>query len=236
MDLKITKEKMKAFWEYGKFRLIAAVLISIVAFNVLYIVTRPTVPAALKFDIIHGGANMDAGIKAWTDDLMGSVLTENQKEVNIEGLSLDDYDTYSAVMAVTSRLVSQDGDLFILPYRVYSALGKGDNLKNLEDPIPGDPKGESILDKLTLPDSISREECRITVTTMLDDGSEQATQEICGLNATKMYGLLEIGIVPTDCVLCVPDYKKVDYENIVRVLQWMLDNKMEYHVYTEDGQ
>ena len=69
---------------------------------------------------------------------------------------------------------------------------------------------------------------------ILDDGTESVTQEICGLNATKMFGLLEIGIVPTDYVICIPDYANTDYENIIRVLQWMLDNKMVYHEYAEE--
>lgn len=35
-------------------------------------------------------------------------------------------------------------------------------------------------------------------------------------------------MVPTDYVICIPDYRELDYENIVRVIQWMVDEKLDY--------
>lgn len=229
MDLKLTKERMANFWEYGKLRLLAALLIALAAFYALFMVTRPRVAPGKRFDIIHGGVYLEEGLAAWSDELLNGVLTDTQKQVNMEGLSLDDYDAYSAQMVLTGRLVAQDGDVFIIPYSVYMALGRGDNLVNLEEPIPGDPAGESVLDKLTLPEGMDPEACRLMVTATGSDGNEVITQEICGLNAAKLQGLMEIGVVPNNYVICIPDYKGKDMDNVVRFLNWLLTEKVEYH-------
>lgn len=227
MDLRLTKERMRMFWEYGKGRVFIAIVAAIALFYTLYQLTRPVVPAAQRFDILQGGVYVEEGIQAWSQALLDGV-TVNQTQINIEGLTLDEYDASDAQMVMASRMTGQDGDLFIIPYTVYQALAKSDNLVNLEDPIPGDPEGRSVLDRLELPEAIEPERCRITVTTTDARGSEVSTREICGIDASNIYGLLEIGVVPTDYVICIPDYRELDYENIVRVIQWMVDEKLDY--------
>lgn len=232
MDIKLTKAKLKSFWEYGKLRLIITVAVSVLAFYLLFTITRPVVNRSRRFDIIHGGAYIETGIERWSQDLLSGVLTENQKQVNIENLSLADYDGYNAQMVITTRMVAQEGDLFIIPYNLYTALAGSNNLAPLDEPIPGDPEGRSVLDRLNFPDMIDPEVCRVTVKDTDEDGNVISERKICGINATYLYGLMEIGIVPSDYVICVPDYKDTDYENIIRALQWILDEKTTYHDYT----
>ena len=227
MDLKLTKDKLKIAWEYSSVRILLTLVAAITLFYAVYQMTRPVVPAAERFDILHGGVYLEAGETLWEQELLDGV-TVDQKEINFEGMSLDEFTEYNASMVIVSRMTAQDGDIYIIPYVLYASLAQSDNLVDLEAPIPGDPEGRSVLDRLNLPEAISAEDCRITVTTTEADGTESTAREICGLNMTQVIGLAEVGIVPKDYVLCIPDYSTVDYENIVRVVQWIMDEKMDY--------
>ena len=45
MDLRLTKERMRMFWEYGKGRVFIAIVVAVALFYTLYQLTRPVVPA-----------------------------------------------------------------------------------------------------------------------------------------------------------------------------------------------
>jgi len=227
MDLRITKDKLKSAWEYGAVRILLTLVAAVAVFYTAYQITRPVVPAEERFDILHGGVYLTEGETLWEEALLNGV-TVGQKEINFESMMLDDFTSYNASMVLVSRMTAQEGDIFLIPYMLYQSLAQSDNLVNLEDPIPGDPEGRSVLDRLTLPAAVTAEDCRITVTSVTADGSETVAREICGLNMTKLIGLAEIGIDPEDYVLCIPDYRTVDYENIVRVTQWIMDEKQDY--------
>ena len=227
MDLKITKDKLKAAWEFSAVRILLTLVAAVAVFYTVFQITRPVVPAEQRFDILHGGVYLDEGEMLWEQELLDGI-TVGQKEINFESMTLDDFTAYNASMVIVSRMTAQEGDIFIIPYMLYQSLAQSDNLVNLEDPIPGDPEGRSVLDRLDLPTEISVEDCRITVTTTAADGTESTAREICGLNMTQVIGLAEVGIAPEDYVLCIPDYSTVDYENIVRVVQWIVDEKMDY--------
>ena len=224
MDLRLTKDKMKSFWEYGKLRVIVAVLISIALFYTLYQITRPVLPAGERFDILHGGVYDEAGYRDWADKLLDGVLL-NQKQVNIEAMGIDELGTQDGQLVVVTRITSQEGDMFLLPYHVYQALAKGGNMLNLEAPIPGDPEGRSVLDRLNFPPMADAESCRVTVT---DPATGETSRQIGGINVSRLMGLMQIGIVPMDYVLCTPAYNNVDYENFIRAAQWIMDTQQEY--------
>ena len=59
MDLRLTKERMRMFWEYGKGRVFIAIVVAVALFYTLYQLTRPVVPAAQRFDILQGGIYVD---------------------------------------------------------------------------------------------------------------------------------------------------------------------------------
>ena len=227
MDLRVTKDKLKSGWEYGAVRILLTLVAAVALFYTLFQITRPVTPAAERFDILHGGIYLNEGETLWEQQLLDGV-TVGQREINFESMNLDDFTEYNASMVMVSRMTAQEGDLFIIPYVIYQSLAQSDNLINMEDPIPGDPEGRSVLDRLTLPETVTAEDCRITVTTVQKDGTESTNREICGLNMTQMIGLAEVGIDPEDYVLCIPDYSTVDYENVIRVTQWILDNKQVY--------
>jgi hypothetical protein len=227
MDLKLTKDRMKTFWEYGKSRVFIAILVAVALFYTLYQITRPVVPASARFDIISGGIYIEEGVASWQNDILKSV-TVGQVQCNIDSLDLDSYDAGNAQTILITRMTGQEGDIFIIPYTTYSSLASSDNMVNLEAPIPGDPEGRSVLDRLKLPSTIDPETCRLTVRMPGSDGTSGSTREICGIPVETLKGLFEIGINPPDYVLCIPDYPTIDYDNIIRVIQWMVDEKQDY--------
>ena len=229
MDISITRDKLKAFWEYGKIKLLVALAVSVAAFFLLYFVTEPTVPRARKFEILTGGVTQSSGAEAWARDILA--LLPDQEACEIQALDIESYDS-DTYMLVATRMTSQEGDLFVLPYTMYQSLACSDNMVNLLDPMPGDGEGRTILECCALPEGVDPELCRLQVTHYDREMSDYVTEsEICAIPAECLNGLVEIGVIPTDCVLCSPDYRDIDVAQAVKVINWMFENKQEYTDY-----
>jgi len=229
VDIKITRDKLKAFWEYGKLRLLIALALSVAVFYLLYFVTAPSVHRTKKFEILTGGVSQTTGAEAWVQDIL--TLLPDQQTCEIQALDIESYDS-DTYMLVATRMTSQEGDLFVLPYTMYQSLACSDNMVNLLDHMPGDEQGRTILECINLPEGVEAELCRLQVTHYDREMSDYVTEsEICGVPAECLSGLVEIGVVPTDYVLCIPDYRDIDVAQVVKVINWMFENKQEYTDY-----
>lgn len=227
MKLTITGKRLKTHLTYFALVYLVTVFLFTAAFSVLYSVTQPQIPRTQKVDILVAGSADNQEAAQWGRDILGT-LPDDQQLVQflVMNITSGDMDDGMIIEAFYARLLTEEGDMMVLPYWLYDLLAPRGFFIRLDQP---DASGTTPLSRLNLPEGVDASRCEIDYTLEKDDqgAPTESVRSTCGIPLDKVQGLWELGMPPADTVVCFPVYTQ-NLDNALASLQWILDNKMTY--------
>ena len=216
-------KKLKNHLRYDAWLYVGAIFILCVAFSMLYSITEPEVDADKRVHILVASQVSGDVSDSWSEGIL-SVLPEDQEEVEFLVLNITegDYEDGEVLQAFYARLLTNEGDLMILPYWLYKICGERGFFVPLSDTRQD---GSTWLELLDLPDNVDPERDRINLVLETDESDNPTSTRsvICGIPLDEMSGLWEINVNPSDMVACIPYYSQ-NQDNALKALQWLIDH------------
>ncbi|MCK5129329.1 MAG: hypothetical protein KAQ68_05740 [Clostridiales bacterium] len=213
INLKITKERFKNHFHYGKWLYFVMITAGVLVFSLIFNMTRPIVPKEFKVDINYIGQTVNEVFETiWEEDILAT-LPDDQQEVNIYAFGFNAEDTSSGFTfydVMFARMAAKEDDIQILPKAVYEMYAKGGAYISLED----------IAGKYEYAEDVD-----IDAYKFASNNSDNEVAKLYGLPLDNAMGLLELGIDPKGKVLAVMIYSE-NYENVYKVIDYIM-NKTE---------
>lgn len=227
MKLTINRRQFKTHVTYFVLAYLVAIALVNGAFSVLYGATTPEIPRQYKVDILVAGSVDSSESAQWSRDILDT-LTADQQLVQflVMNITQGDMDDGTIIEAMYARLLTEEGDMLLLPYWLYDLLAPRGFFLRLDQ--PGED-GQTPLAQLNLPEAIDPSRCEIDYVLEKDEQGQTIRTErsICGIPMDKVLGMWDLGLPPADLVACFPVYTE-NLDNALASLQWMVDNKMTY--------
>lgn len=108
---KITKERLKNHFHYGKWYYVVAIIFAVALVNIVLTVTQPQYPRESRISItMYGGVADEIVTQKWKNEIL-EILPDNQRQVDIISSANADG---SADMVIVARMAATDDDIIIL--------------------------------------------------------------------------------------------------------------------------
>ncbi len=207
LDLKITKQRFVDHLYYSKWMYVGIIAAAMVLFSLIFTVTKPVVPNALKVDITVLGMSMqDMEKSQWQKDILAT-LSEDQQEVNIYTLGFSSEDgsmDYSMYEVMAARMAAKEDDILILPKEIYLSFASQGGFLPMDD----------VAALYDLPEDYNLDE--LTLST--EDNPES---HLYGIPISHLMGFVDLGIDPTDKVMAVLVYTE-NYDNALKAIDYIM--------------
>ncbi|MGI6316033.1 MAG: hypothetical protein ACOX17_05065 [Christensenellales bacterium] len=227
MPYRMTKENLKEHIMVFKWVYLVSALMAGLAFAMIFSVSKPRIPNRNKLQIISSEYLDDTASFYWQEELR-AVIPETIAYIEV-GTTSGAIGQAADMEVVFARMVAQDADLWLINRNYYDGFASQGAWLALDLP---DESGRTLLDRLLIPDSVNVNDA-VTDLQMTDEKgitNGEFERHICGIPLDAVEGLYQLECYPMDLVAAIPVYTD-NVDECIAVIQWMLDNKMEYVAY-----
>jgi len=208
---KITKKRVADHFAYSVWKYALLIVLAAFGWNLIYSVTVYKPPADKKLDIYMVTYAM-AGDAIDRLDQMASPAFPDLEAINFLHIAMNDMDDYYANIQLSTYIGAREGDVYLMPGERFRAYASGGLFA---------PLGDAIADGTIRLGEIDAQSGMMELTD--DETGERLPAAIYGIPASRLYGLLELGIDNRDLWIGVTMYSQ-NIPNALKMVDWLIDS------------